>query len=209
MNLYQPPEEILALFKELISLEPSAREVHKHVIRYADVGNGKIKRWQVLSRIAGALPTFSFGKNLDRNASISTYSGKYITGPEDVSKGWDADVSWDLGDTVYSSDQTSIDSREKMMVELRNDLLSEATRIYYERRRLQIDLVFTPPVSEQEHLENLLRMDELTALLDGMTDGFFTKHLEQIYEERPCLNKLWAFNLEGVRSAAYASRGQA
>jgi photosystem II stability/assembly factor-like uncharacterized protein len=193
LALYQPTEETLALFKELLALEPSAREVHKRVIRYANVSNGKINRWHTESRLAGFLPTFSFGKNLDRNASISTYSGKYITGPEDVSKGWDADVSWDLGDTIYSSDQTSIDSREKMMVELRNDLLSEATRIYYERRRLQVDLVFTPPVSEQEHLENLLRLDELTTLLDGMTDGFFVKKLEQLYEKRPELNKLWAY----------------
>jgi len=193
MTLYQPPDETLALFKELISREPTAREVHKRVIQYADVANGKIKRWQVGSRLAALLPTFSFGKNLDRNASITTYSGKYITGPEDVSKGWDSDVSWDLGDAIYSSDQTSIDSREKMMVELRNDLLSEVTRIYYERRRLQIDLVFTLPATEQEHLENLLRLDELTALLDGMTDGFFSKRVEQLYEERPGLNALWAY----------------
>lgn len=193
LALYQPPEATLALFRELISLEPSAREVHKRVIRYADVGNGKIHRWHALSRLAGALPSFSFGKNLDRSPSISTYSGKYISGPEDVSRGWDADVSWDLGDVLYSSDQTSIDSREKMMVELRGDLLSEATRIYYERRRLQIDLIFTPPASEQEHLENLLRMDELTALLDGMTNGFFSKRLTQLYEERPRFNELWGY----------------
>ncbi len=199
LSLYRPPEETLVLFKELLAQEPSAREVHKRVIRYADVANGKIQRWHTLSRVAGALPTFSFGKSQDRGNSISTYSGKYITGPEDVSKGWDADVSWDLGDTLYSSDQTSIDSREKMMVELRNDLLSEATRIYYERRRLQIDLVFTPPASEQEHLENLLRMDELTALLDAMTDGFFTKRLEAIYREKEGFNKLWEFKQTDTR----------
>jgi len=193
LALYQPTEEMLALFKELISLEPTAREIHKRVIKYANVSNGKIKRWHTESRFAGFLPSFSFGRSLDRGNSISTYSGKYITGPEDVSKGWDADVNWDFGDILYSSDQTSIDSREKMMVELRNDLLSEATRIYYERRRLQIDLVFTPPVSEQEHLENLLRMDELTSLLDGMTDGFLSKKLERIYEEKPALNRLWDF----------------
>ena len=192
-EIYQPPQETLALFKELLALEPSARETHKHVIQYANVTNGKIKRWHAESRLAGFLPTFSFGKNLDRNTSVSTYSGKFITGPEDVSKGWDAGVDWDLGNVIYSSDQTSIDSREKLMVELRNDLLSEATRIYYERRRLQIDLVFMPPVSEQEHLENLLRVDELTALLDGMTNGFFSKRLERIYEERPALNRLWAY----------------
>ena len=192
-EIYQPPQETLALFKELLASEPSARETHKHVIQYANVTNGKIKRWHAESRLAGFLPTFSFGKNLDRNTSVSTYSGKFITGPEDVSKGWDAGVDWDLGNVIYSSDQTSIDSREKLMVELRNDLMSEATRIYYERRRLQIDLVFMPPVSEQEHLENLLRVDELTALLDGMTNGFFSKRLERIYEERPVLNRLWAY----------------
>jgi hypothetical protein len=193
LAIYQPPEETLALFKELLKLEPSAREIHKRVIQYADVANGKIKRWHAESRMAGFLPTFSFGKNLDRSASVSTYSGKFITGPEDVSKGWDANVGWDLGDMIYSSDQTSIDSREKLMVELRNDLLSEVTRIYYERRRLQIDLIFTPSVSEQEHLENLLRIDELTALLDGMTDGFFSKRLERIYRQKPELDRLWAY----------------
>ena len=88
------------------------------------------------------------------------------------------------------------------MVELRNDLLSEATRIYYERRRLQIDLVFTPPVSEQEHLENLLRMDELTSLLDGMTDGFFSKRLDALYQEKPELNTLWAYKSEGEERGA-------
>jgi hypothetical protein len=194
VTLHQPSEETLALFKELLVLEPSAREIHKRVVRYANVGNGKIKRWHAESRLAGLLPSFSFGKNLDRSASISTYSGKYITGPEDINKGWDADVSWDLGDTIYSSDQTSIDSREKLMVELRNDLLSEATRIYYERRRLQIHLVYAPPVSKQEHLENLLRLDELTSLLDGMTDGFFSKRLERIYNEKPELSSLWLFS---------------
>ena len=111
-EIYQPPQETLALFKELLASEPSARETHKHVIQYANVTNGKIKRWHAESRLAGFLPTFSFGKNLDRNTSVSTYSGKFITGPEDVSKGWDAGVDWDLGNVIYSSDQTSIDSRE-------------------------------------------------------------------------------------------------
>ena len=36
-------------------------------------------------------------------------------------------------------------------------------------------------------------MDELTALLDGMTDGFFSKRLDEIYEQKPELNRLWAY----------------
>lgn len=208
IEIFQPSRETLDLFKKLVVSEPTAREVQKKVIRYADVSNGKIKRWHALSRAAGALPSFSFGKNLDRSASITTYSGKYITGPEDVSRGWDADVSWDLGDMLYSSDQTSIDSREKMMVELRGDLLSEATRVYYERRRLQIDTVFNPSLSEQEHLERLLRMDELTSLLDGMTNGFFSKQLERIYQERPEFNKLWIFQQKDGGKPSTLNKGE-
>lgn len=200
---FQPSRETLALFKQLLILEPSAREVQKKVVRYANVSNAKIQRWHAGSRLAAMLPNFSFSKNMDRSASISTYSGKYITGPEDVSKGWDTGVSWNLGDMIYSSDQTSIDSREKLMVELRNDILSEATRIYYERRRLQIDTVFQPSATQQEHLERLLRIDELTSLLDGMTDGFFGKRLEHIYEEKPELNRLWVFARYGVRGTEY------
>ncbi len=214
LAIYQPPEEILALFRELLSFEPPAREIHKRVIQYADVGNGKIKRWHAGSRLAALLPNLSFSKSFSRSASIDIDRGgtndpdKYILGPSDSSKGGYRTLSWDFGDMIYSSDQTSIDSREKLMVELRNDLLSEATRIYYERRRLQIDLVFSPPVSEQEHLEDLLRMDELTSLLDGMTDGFFSRRLEAIYKENPGLNKLWGFNPEGVRSTAYGDKQQ-
>jgi hypothetical protein len=193
IDIYQPSAETLSLFRKLLELEPGAREIQKKVIRYADVGNGKIKRWHAASRIAGILPTFSFGRDQDRSPSISTYSGKYITGPDDVNKSWDADVSWDLGDMIYSSDQTSIDSREKLMVELRQDLLTEAMRIYFERRRLQTDIVYTPSLSEQEHLERLLRMDELTALLDAMTDGFVSKRLEEIYGRHQELNGLWNF----------------
>ena len=198
-----PPAEILNLFRELVRLEPSARETHRAVIRYANVTNGKIKRWHVASRIAGLLPTFSYGKDFSTSNNVDLDRGgtsdpdRFISGPYDVSKGWDARVGWDLGDVIYSSDQTSIDSREKLMVELRNDLLSEATRLYYERRRLQIDFLFAPPVSEQEHLDSLLRIDELTALLDGMTDGFFSKRLDRVYNEKPELNKLWSFALVG------------
>lgn len=133
-----------------------------------------------------------------RNSSLSTYSGKFITGPEDVNKTFDTDISWDLGDALFSSSQTSINSREKLMVDLRRDILSETTRIYYERRRLQIDLIYTPSLSEQEHLERLIRLDELSALLDALTDGFLSKRLEEIYERNVELNRLWIFSNPGV-----------
>ncbi len=56
-----------------------------------------------------------------------------------------------------------------------------------------MEILFEPAATEQEHLEKLLRLDELASLLDGYTDGYFTKRMEQLYQERPDLRKLWEF----------------
>lgn len=203
--------EKMNLFRELIKLEPTARELHQAVIRYGNLSSGKIKRWHAESRLASFLPNLSFGKdfsksnNVDIDRGSTTEADRFIFGPDDTDKGWDADVSWDLGDFVWSSNQTSIDSREKLMVELRNDMLAEATRIYYERRRLQMEIAFSQPANEQEHLERLIRMDELTALLDGMTDGFISKRLRLLYDRHLELNKLWEYNSSGSSLVASGS----
>ena len=189
--------EKAGLFRKLISLEPTAREIHRAVIRANDLGQGKIKRWQAASRLRSVLPTFSFGRDLSRSTSIDLDRGgtndpdRYILGPEDISHGWDMKVGWDLGDFIWNTAQTSIDSRSKMNAEYRNDILAEATRLYYERRRLQMQMVFSPAEGEEERFDELLRMDELTALLDGMTGGMMGKKLAAIYEKYPELNGLW------------------
>ncbi|MDD5217520.1 MAG: hypothetical protein PHN49_00055 [Candidatus Omnitrophica bacterium] len=193
-----PSAERLQLFYRLLQLEPTVREIQRAVIRYANLSSGKIKRWHAASRLQALLPTFSFGKDFSSSNSIDIDRGgtadpdRYIIGPENTDNGWDADVSWNLGDMIWSSNQTSIDNREKLMVELRNDFLSEATRTYYERRRLQMDIVFAPVSSEAEFLEKLIRMDELTALLDAMTNGLLSKRLRELYQTHPELQSLWA-----------------
>lgn len=191
------------LFQQLVKGEPSALEVHKAVIRYGNVKNSKIKRWHTASRLSSLFPRFSFGRSLTRTRNVDIDRGststpdEFILGPDDLRQGWDMDLTWDLTDFVYSSAQTSIDSREKLMVELRNDLVAEATRIFYERKRLQLDIVFSPARSQQEQLGKLLRMDELTSLLDGMTNGFFSQKLAMLYREHPELQTLWDYNATG------------
>lgn len=187
------------LFRSLIQKEPSALEIQQAVIRYANLKNGKIKRWHLESRLSALLPSLNFGKDFSSGNSIDLDRGGtndpdvYIDGPQEKNKGWDVSVDWDFKDFIWSSSQTSIDSREKLMVDLRQDLLSEVTRIYFERRRLQMDLVFTPSDSERGHFEKLIRMDELTSLLDAMTDGFMQKRLFEIYAHHPEFNGLWEY----------------
>lgn len=186
-------------FNKLIRLEPSARDIHKRVIRYSDTGNGKIKRWQAQSRVAALLPNVSAGKdwgtsnNIDLDRAGTNDPDRFIDGPWDRDRGADISASWDLGDFIFSSSQTSIDSRSKLMVDQRNDLLSEATRLFYERRRLQAEIIYAPVADEKTHWDRLLRLDELTALIDALTDGYLSKQLEEIYAQNPELEQLWLF----------------
>ena len=198
-EIWIPSPDHAGLWHLLLRLEPTAQEIQKALIRYTNLGHGKIKRWQAESRLRALMPDVSFGRDFssDNNTDIDRGATNtpdiYIEGPPNIAQGWDLNVSWDLGDLIWGSNQTSIDSREKLMVELRQDLVSEATRIYYERRRLQMDLVFSEALSERDHLEKLIRMDELTAILDGMTQGSFSRQLEAVYERHPELNHLWEY----------------
>lgn len=196
-----PSPETAELFDRLIRLEPSARAIHQAVIRYSHTGNEKINRWQAASRLSALLPKISFGRdesisdNIDLDRGSTSDPDVYITGPQDLSRGWDFDVSWDLSNFLFGTAQTSIDSRHKLMVDQRHDLLSEATRIFYERRRLQSEIVFIPFSELSIQIEKRMRLEELTALLDAMTNGFLSDELERIYFEHPELKSLWAITM--------------
>ena len=169
--------------KNLLAREPSALEVQRAAIRYADVGNGKIKRWHFGSRLRALVPGLSLGKdfsvrnNIDIDRAGTNQPDEFIAGPDNTTKGRDISLDWDLGDLIWGSSQTSIDSREKLMVELRNDVVNEVTRLYYERRRLVMSLYLSRPAAEQEFFDLLLRIDELTSYIDGLTGGYFSKEL--------------------------------
>ena len=198
-NPWSLTENKIDLFRQLIRLEPAASQIQDAIAGYGDLKNEKIKRWHAGSRLASFFPTFSFGRDISKANNIDIDRGGtnnpdlFIAGPDDISRKWNMDIGWDLAKLIFSSNQTSIDSREKLMVELRNDMTSEGTRIYYERRRLQMEILFSPAESQRDHLEKLLRMDELTSLLDGMTGGFLSARLERIYSRYPELGELWRY----------------
>ena len=80
---------------------------------------------------------------------------------------------------IWNTDQTSIDTRSKLMVELRDDIMNEVTRTYFERRRIQIELLSSPPQDLKLSLEKELRLQELTADIDALTGGYFSKHIKE------------------------------
>ncbi|MDI6791348.1 MAG: hypothetical protein QME81_00550 [bacterium] len=159
--------------------EPTIREVQAAAIRYAEVEPEKIKGWRRRAAFKAVLPdvSLSYEKTIYGSATTKVSSddgGKYgviVTGPN----AWRTSLSWNLDDLIYNNDQTSIDNRSKLMVQLRDDILDEVTMIYFERRRLQADLILSPPPDIREQFRIRLRIDELTANLDALTGGYFSR----------------------------------
>ncbi len=177
-------QEILRRF----DLEPSIVQVQQAAIRYAEVYPEKIESWRRAASRKALFPTISLDTDLNNDQNIDIDRGgtndpdRFIEGPNEKSVDWSVGVSWDLGDLIWNNDQTSIDTRSKLMVELRDDILSEVTHLYYERRRLEVELAMSPSRDLAIQIEKTIRLEELTALLDGLTGGYYSKALQETAE---------------------------
>ncbi len=169
--------------------EPTIQRVHDMAIHYAEVSPDKILRWRALAQKRPWYPkvTISADGGQDRTISDSVYGsssggGQHYVGPDDKSYGndlgWDVSMSWDLADVIWSDAQTSIDSRAKLMVELRDDILDQVTRLYFERRRVQMELT-SEELDEWMFMEKEMRIEELTALIDALTGGEFSRSMKK------------------------------
>ncbi|NQU95534.1 MAG: hypothetical protein HQ549_04815 [Candidatus Omnitrophica bacterium] len=167
-------EEILSKFNN----EPTINETVRMAIDYAEVYPEKIKKWRTGAKFKALFPKINFGIDQSQSDTYEIYTSSatsyWMYGPRDKTGGWDLNFSWDLSDLVWNDSQTSIDVRSKLMVQLRDDVVDEVTRFYFERRRLQIEFLMNPPKSMHAKLEKHLRIQELTAGLDGLTGGRFS-----------------------------------
>lgn len=171
--------DILACFEN----EPSVREIQEAAIMYAEVHPEKIARWRKGAKARALLPKLSFGIDRDSSKGLHWDAGSnpdtWVIGPEDEDTGWDITCTWDLGDLIWSDDQTQIDIRSKLMAQLRDDVLDETTRYYFERRRLQVEMLDSPPQDVPSQIRNELRLQELTANIDALTGGHLSDHLDK------------------------------
>ncbi len=172
--------------------EPGIQEVQKAAIKYAEVDPDKIMRWRKQAAKRALLPHLTVGMDRDNNRTVSSSiwgiygsngsPGKYFVGPDDETKynnkNWGVSLTWELGDLIFSDDQTNIDVRSRLMVELRNDVLDEVNKIYFERIRVKMELDNLSIEDRKKRFEKELRVRELTASIDALTGGYFSRSVK-------------------------------
>ena len=174
--------DILKSFEQ----EPTIQEIQKAAIEYAEVHPRKIQEWRAAASKRAWLPDISVNQKIGLNQNIDLDRGgtgdadRFIQGPDEKAADWTVSASWDLGELVWNDDQTSIDTRSKLMAELRDDVLNEVTHFYYERRRLQVEMAIRPSPDLSGQIKKRLLLDELTANIDGLTGGYMSKRLQEL-----------------------------
>ncbi|MEA1927183.1 MAG: hypothetical protein U9N73_03185 [Candidatus Auribacterota bacterium] len=111
----------------------------------------------------------------DRGESTGHDEGEKTT----YDKRWRVVLSWDLRDFLYNKEQTRISKEARELVELRQDVLEEVNTYFFDRRRAQIEMIFSPPEDARSRIDVQLQIARVTASIDALTGGYLSNALQE------------------------------
>ena len=186
-RVFADAAEVLASF----SHEPDVRAVQSWAADYARVQPSTVQKWLRASRGFAALPQvrveYRLSDDWQNDFRAFDPAGNPPTSNEveavnvltDADRGQDQTIlfraTWDLDQLVMSSEQIRVINEAQDVVKLREKVLGEVTRLYFERRRLQVDMLLAPKSDLMGQVRDELRLAELTAALDAYTGGQFSQ----------------------------------
>lgn len=152
--------------------EPSVRELQLAAARLAEVSPDRVRSWLRRAGKAALLPSMRIrvGRGLIElthdPAAMTVYS---------TTTDWSVAVeaSWSLDRLVFDRNEIWAGREAQRLAAHREELLTRVAQLYYARRRLQVDAVVQPDAPAA--VDRALEIEELTAVLDGLTDNALTK----------------------------------
>ncbi len=169
-------EEVLAQFAN----EPGVGKVQAMAMSYTKTNPELIEGWLKASKAAFGLPavTLDYDKDLDDyntwnyvdldgDGKVEAEEFQLYNSRADDDDSFGVRLAWRLDKIVMSSER----------IRVINESQEDVTRIYFDRRRLQVEQLLSPPADLRTKLKNELRLQELTANIDALTGGRFSAAL--------------------------------
>ena len=185
---YSSVDEVLAQF----SNEPEVAAVQAMAMNYTKTNPSLVEGWLRASRSAYALPavTISYDRDADNyttwnyldlngDGSVDNEEYEYNTARSDNDDGIGVRLAWRLDKLVMSSERIRVINEAQDIVKLRDKVLDEVTRVYFDRRRLQVEQLLSPAGGLKGQIKNELRLQELTASIEALTGGAFSAALKR------------------------------
>ena len=187
----QDAESIMAQFNH----EPTIEATQQAAIAYAGLSSERLEGMYDRAGGSHALPkilSYEFtyrDQDRDQPQQVFTYENgdtktwkslKKTTYEQDTDyMQHRAKAQWDLTGLVYNSDQLRVVSQMNTAAKTRDSILKEVTKTYFQRRKAQIDMITNPPKDVAGMLNAELKIQELTATLDALTGGWFSRQLKK------------------------------
>ncbi len=160
--------------------EPSIQDVQSAALEFYKLSNKRIDGMKKRAGSKSVIPKVSAEARLN-TVSIDVDKFDFINYPdqqsgEDLIGGNVAEykgvATWDLPKLIYNPEVLDVYSLKRY----REQLMKEVTRLFFLRRRIQIDFMLNPPGDPQTFITKKLRIEEVTAMLDAMTGGIYTDY---------------------------------
>ncbi len=176
---FRTVDEVLARFEK----EPEVRDVQAMVLEYSKTDPRYVNEWLRAAKNAAWLPEltikYDYGNDYGYDYTYEVTEDGELEGA-DVGNdhGVAVTAKWKLDELVMSSDRIRVISETQDIVKLRDKVLDEVTRLYFDRRRLQIDMLLAGGGDLKGQIKNEMRLQELTAQIDAYTGGRFSVALQ-------------------------------
>lgn len=161
--------------------EPTVRDVQEVAMRYALVSDDVLNSYSRDAKWGKMLPRtrMRYHKDTDdnQNVGVDATGQRNVSLTDNLNNQYDVEVEWRFDEMMMGPTRVQAIRETSRLVQLRDDILDEVTKLYFDRRRLQVELMQNPPTDPRARTAKDLRLEELTANLDGLTGGWFTQRL--------------------------------
>ncbi len=166
---------------ELQRREPGIDEGRRAALRHAGLHRRPARAWARRARLSGLVPALSL--RAQRSTAHDEGLSRSSTGTERLDAGSDEDLGmelravWRLDRLVFSDVEIRALQTERALQRERATLLERVTSIYFQRRKLQLQAIHAPTTDRLKAAVHALAIAELTAALDTLTGGAFSRAL--------------------------------
>lgn len=175
-----PKAEAMRILQKF-EAEPSIVAVQQAASRYAQVNPEAYDSWLTAANLAYLLPRNLRGRvrsTNDDQRDVRTSSGAISDLVSiDEQAQYELTADWDLTRLVFNRDQITAARQIERIVNQREDVLTTVNKLYFARRQLQVEMELDAATSVDRAIKMQLRIDALTADLDALTGGWFSKQL--------------------------------
>lgn len=168
-----------------LKLEPTVRDVQEAALQYFRVNQDQIDSMRSRARSKALAPVLEVSGGYTESTLDDVSTNSYLNF-QSFENPWvvrgSAGVGWNVRGKATLNLPRLIFNPEELDVAslagLVEGILKESTRLYYMRKRLQVDMILKPPTDQATMLSKQLRIEELTAMLDAMTGGWYQRALD-------------------------------